>query len=351
MVVHAGADQDLLTISSAHSNVLDGEEGDDTFELGGATGQDTINGDAGDDVIREPNGPDTISGGDGSDTVVYQGESDQEILTVTLDNERNDGPNGDQNIRSDVENLTGGPERDHFVGSDGANVLKGFRGEDELKGGAGQDTLEGGADDDVIFARDGEHDIVDCGNEEDSATVDSIDTVIGCEHVSYPDLDFDGSGSNVDCNDHDPSIHPGATDVPGDGIDQDCSGADAPALASALLPSPPSGSLAGAKKARVHGGSGSASFHCRAPAGDTCSVKGSLLQKGRGTRIGTVSARVGGGKTGPLKISLNGTGRGLLDDAGRVTATISATITDETGTRSPFSSSIMLKSAPQAKRA
>lgn len=40
------------------------------------------------------------------------------------------------------------------------------------------------------------------------------------------DQDGDGYTNDVDCNDADPAVHPGARDRPGDGIDQDCSGAD-----------------------------------------------------------------------------------------------------------------------------
>jgi virginiamycin B lyase len=45
-----------------------------------------------------------------------------------------------------------------------------------------------------------------------------------------PDRDGDGFNVTVDCDDLSAAIHPGAIDKPGDGIDQDCSGADAPYL-------------------------------------------------------------------------------------------------------------------------
>jgi hypothetical protein len=41
------------------------------------------------------------------------------------------------------------------------------------------------------------------------------------------DVDHDGVAAPLDCNDNDPKIRPGAKDVPGDKIDQDCNGRDA----------------------------------------------------------------------------------------------------------------------------
>ena len=42
-----------------------------------------------------------------------------------------------------------------------------------------------------------------------------------------PDSDGDGSPDSLDCAPYDGSIYPGATEIPGDGIDQDCNGTDA----------------------------------------------------------------------------------------------------------------------------
>src|SRR5690606_2820268 len=57
-----------------------------------------------------------------------------------------------------------------------------------------------------------------------------------CEHgcsagecQSAPvDMDGDGAVASVDCDDMDPSIHPGAVEVCEDGIDQNCDGIDLP---------------------------------------------------------------------------------------------------------------------------
>lgn len=58
------------------------------------------------------------------------------------------------------------------------------------------------------------------------------------------DRDHDGAAGRLgggDCDDRDPAIYPGAVDTPGDGIDQDCDGADeqaAPAAAEAAAAPP-----------------------------------------------------------------------------------------------------------------
>jgi hypothetical protein len=52
----------------------------------------------------------------------------------------------------------------------------------------------------------------------------------GGSSVTY-DIDYDGWRSEEgDCDDNDATVFPGATDVPGNGIDEDCNGSDAPLI-------------------------------------------------------------------------------------------------------------------------
>jgi hypothetical protein len=56
---------------------------------------------------------------------------------------------------------------------------------------------------------------------------DGIDQDCSGADAQNPDRDADGASRPADCDDANPFIRPGAADIPGNGIDEDCSGADA----------------------------------------------------------------------------------------------------------------------------
>ena len=66
---------------------------------------------------------------------------------------------------------------------------------------------------------------------------DSVDQ--DCDGLDAPlDADRDGFSAPDDCDDSDPRVHPGADDPPWDGIDQDCSGEDARVVRGGCATSP-----------------------------------------------------------------------------------------------------------------
>ena len=175
-------------------DAVSGGDGDDTLDgsaVGpvGFDGADTIDGDAGDDSIEGGDGDDTMTGGPGVDTMSGEFGSDtveyaaaRSEVEVTLNDRADDGERGERdNVRTDVENVSGGGVEDTFTGSRNANTLDGGTGEDFVDGRRGRDELLGGASVDVVRARDGRRDVVDCGQSTDFAIVDRQDRVRRCE--------------------------------------------------------------------------------------------------------------------------------------------------------------------------
>ncbi|HVT76759.1 MAG TPA: calcium-binding protein [Acidimicrobiales bacterium] len=148
-----GLGNDTLT-GGAGDNVISGGSGDDVID--GGAGNDVLSGDAGLDtfVVHAADGADTVAGGTAVDSISYAGRAAP--VSVTLDGVANDGEaNEHDNVKADVENVTGGSGADTITGSPAANRLDGGAGNDALHGGAGDDTLIGGAGYDTLDGGDG----------------------------------------------------------------------------------------------------------------------------------------------------------------------------------------------------
>ena len=200
-------------------NVLLGDAGNDVIDAGG-----------GNDRLEGGTGADDLIGGAGTDRVTYSNTAAQRI---TLDGVRDDGAAGElDNVRADVEDASAGAGDDEMIGNGADNALDGGAGNDRLDGAGGVDSFVGGAGADALFARDGLAESVDCGAEADTGEADTNDLLIACEGLALssdliPDADGDGAVKGVDCDDGNPAVKPGVVDVLDNGVDEDCSGADA----------------------------------------------------------------------------------------------------------------------------
>ncbi len=202
---------DSATVGGLGLLDVDGGPGDDRLSASGSTGltltsleggagRDTLLGSRRDDVLDGGPGADRIDGAAGNDTVEYSGR----FSPVTVDLRRR-GPQGrsaDGDTVLNVENVAGGSRRNRLIGNDAANALlaggggpnvligeaggdhlTGGDAADRLYGGPGRDQLEARGGNDYLSARDGQRDVVDCGAGRDTAVVDRLDRVVGCERV------------------------------------------------------------------------------------------------------------------------------------------------------------------------
>jgi Putative metal-binding motif/RTX calcium-binding nonapeptide repeat (4 copies) len=136
----------------------------------------------------------------------------------------NDSFTSDNTVSIPVE-LAGNDGSDTLTGGGGNDVLSGGAGNDKLTGGGGIDEYFGGDGDDQIFAAgDGLAERISCGSGNDTADNDPIDIIAECE--TGVDNDHDGFSTQSDCNDANATIHPGAAETFGNGIDEDCDGKD-----------------------------------------------------------------------------------------------------------------------------
>lgn len=185
-VICGGAGPDSIDGQGGNDQVF-GDDGEDEVTghgvLVGGLGGDTICGQGGVDHIDGGPGQDLLSGGPGDD--VISGDADRD----TLSEDSNTalilcsfapgigGPSGD-------DHLVGGAGPDVVEGGGGSDRLEGGPAGDTLDGGKGRDVMLGGSGDDTLRADDRQRDTVSCAaGKHDSATVDGIDVVTGCERV------------------------------------------------------------------------------------------------------------------------------------------------------------------------
>lgn len=327
IVVNAGDGNDKVTSEGGVRATLLGGRGND--ELYGGSGEDFVDGQEDADLISGGFGDDDLRGGSGPDTVTY---SYQWLpVYVDADGVADDGPvGGDDNVRTDVENLTGGRASDTLTGSAGPNVLtgaegndtlRGLDGDDQLVGGSGRDTLEGDAGADSLHALDGAVDNSSCGGGHDFVLADPEDNLAGdCETTTL---------SNT---------------------------------LAGPLPAPPAQPVRIARKPVEVSSSGLATLRlrCARDAGARCSGRVTLIQARRGAKtssrrrqrgvLGTASFSVRSGRVAKVKVRLSRNGRRRVMRKRRIRCRVSVAVRRRGGATTIVNGAITLSAPGEGAR-
>ena len=274
----AGGEGDNVT--STVENVTGGDAND---TLIGSAGANELNGGKGDDTLDGLRGADKLTGGDGTDTASYGGRSASETVSVKLDDVSNDGAPGEgDNVQRDVENLTGGPERDSFLGSAAGNVLTGGGGDDTLDGAQGDDRILGGAGADALDGGDGRDTLVPGLGADNVAGGPMTDTADYGERSGAVSVTFDETANDGEAGE-------------GDNVRTNVERATLPGGQVVVNPAAPAEPAAGSDSGSGDAGSGS---------GGSGGGSGSATPVG--TVTGTVTGVTGGGSSSSTRSAAGG---------------------------------------------
>jgi Ca2+-binding RTX toxin-like protein len=184
--VEGGDGNDRLTgsaLATVTNRLLGGPGGDTLTGLAGPDrlfsqdGNDTLDGGPGNDDLDGGPNADTIIGGADRDEVLYMSRTSS--VVVSLDDVSNDGEFNEQdNVRSDVEDISTGSGPDRLLGSAAANRFSGGSGNDTMDGGLGPDLYSGGNGiDTVSYENRSDTVIASIGGFDDDGVGDESDTI------------------------------------------------------------------------------------------------------------------------------------------------------------------------------
>jgi hypothetical protein len=187
----AGNDTFAGDRSFATPMTISGGAGNDT--LGGGSGDDVIRGEEGDDFLYGSSaGADTVSGGLGLNDWVSYGDAVGNV-SVTLDNQPNDGLTFGVNLGISVENDNVMTDVEHIYGSANNDFLSVYGAPGvahTIKGMVGNDYIVGSANNDQLFGYYGNDTIVgDAGNDSiwGEAGADLMNGGLGYDDLRYDD--------------------------------------------------------------------------------------------------------------------------------------------------------------------